>query len=112
MNEGGWIGVISIAVTGVLGLLTLVVKSRHDDKITTLTNQNAIQATQIATLTKDQEECKKESAECKESREKDRAALAAATRTLAARDERDKAELQRQIDDKQKQIDELKKRPN
>lgn len=62
MDGGGWIGLASIAVTGVLGLLTLLVNKRYDQKTTALQNQNTQQAVQIAALTDQHAECKEDHA--------------------------------------------------
>lgn len=106
MDGSGWVAFASIAFTGVLGLLTLIVKGQQDDKLKDLKEQNKeqakqieAQAKQIKTLEGEQVKCEAESRKCAEDRATDRAALATATKALAKRDEEDKAELQRQIDE-------------
>lgn len=62
MNDGGVLGLASLAITGVLGVLTLFINKRYDKKTFDLENQNKTQAAQIATLTADTSKCKEEHA--------------------------------------------------
>ena len=57
MSDGGWIGLASLTITGVLATLTLWINKRHDAKTAALENQNAHQAQQITALTASQQEC-------------------------------------------------------
>lgn len=97
MNDGGWIGLASIAITGVLGLVQLAIKSRHDEKLKD-------QATKIVTLEAAQVECKAESQECREEHAATKTALESTRKELAARDAKDKEELQNQINTLRAQV--------
>jgi len=97
MNDGGWIGLASLAVTGLLGVLTLLVNRRYDQKTADLKAQNEQQAAQLAVQAARIAECEKKHAGAE-------SLLEATRRDLAARDARDKADLQKQIDDLKSQI--------
>lgn len=70
MQDGGWIGLASLVVTGVLGVLTLWINRRYDQKTAALESQNAGQAAQISALIANGRECHEEHEKTAEKLEK------------------------------------------
>jgi hypothetical protein len=62
MNEGGWLGVAALAISGLFAWLNKRDALRHDSELKDVKSQNAQQATQIATLTSSTQACKEEHA--------------------------------------------------
>jgi hypothetical protein len=97
MSDGGWLGIVAIAVSGVLALLNKWEANRHDGKIKDLETQNDWQGRELGRHSVELDKCKEEHACTKEELERTRVALA--ERTAAERQF-----MQSQIEDLKEQV--------
>ncbi len=102
MSDGGWIGIASLAITGVIGLCQLWIKRGQDEKIKVLQEENVVLKSQNVTQAHQINNCQDAHKDCQEETAKVKA-------ELLARDERDKRELLVTIAAQQKRIDALEK---
>lgn len=79
MGDGGWIGVVSLTVTGLFALLNKWETNKHDAKIGALQVQNADQERRIKRHGRELRRCRAEHEQTKATLEQTRAALASKT---------------------------------
>lgn len=101
----GWYNFATIAFTGVVGVITLMINKRYDAKITSLQNQNLLQAGQISGLQAQNKGQGQEIAElkvnvsnCKEEHTATKDELRGAREALAEKTKAENLRLQTQID--------------